>query len=241
MSRSIDSGLKSLEQATSINPSLDLYFRQLAQVYLVNMQVELKNEKDSQDERSRKAQILIANALNASKISTDISPKNVSNWSVRASVYQNLIGLFSDADTWAITSYSKALELDPINPYLFLQRGIVYYQKKDYKNAKTDLEQATTLKSDYPDALYFLGLTYGELNQKDKAIDAFSKILKIISSDQKDQIQNIQKILDNLKVGKPTLEGLGGQQSPSPTQPPEILTAPQKEAGDSKVETKIKK
>jgi len=212
-----ETGLKALEQAANANPAVDLYFRQLAQVYFANMGAELQNNKDSEDEKSKKIQILVSNALNASKIAVDLSPNNIANWSARGNVYQNLIGLVENADTEAVTSYNKAMELDPINPYYFLQRGAVYYQKKDYKKAETDFEQALTLRFNYPDALYFLGLTLDSQNQKDKAVDTFSKLLPLLPPDQ---AQNIQKILDNLKAGKQALEGLGPQQPPTADQPP---------------------
>lgn len=222
----LNGGLAKLEEAASMNSGLDLYFNQLSQIYLLQVQTELQNTKDSQDEKTKVLQADVANALNAATIATNLGPKNVSNWSVRGNVYQNLIGLVTDANTWAVTSYTSAIALDPVDPYLLLQRGEVYYQNKDYKDAQTDLENAIALKPDYPDVLYFLGLTYDAQNQTAQAIDAFTKLLAMLPADQ---ASGVQQILNNLKAGQPALAGLGGSQQAAPT-PSSTTNAPSAES-----------
>ena len=156
----------------------------------------------------------MANSINAGKIATDINPQDVNNWSSRGYVYQNLLGVLSDAPTWAITSYDSALKLDPNNPYLYSQEGNVYLaqaqslsagqadQKKQLLlEAQSQLEKAVALNSNYSNALYSLGIVYDSLGQKNKAIDTFTKLQQLNPANT-----DIANILANLKAGKPALQ-----------------------------------
>jgi len=210
----LDDGIKNLETAATMNSGTDLYFRQLSQVYLLKIQDVASDKSKSQDDKTKAVQALIANSVNAAKIATDISSQNSSNWLVRGYVYQSLTGLITDSQTWAINSYNEALKLDPNNPYSLTQIGIVYYQNKDYQNAKTNLDKALELKPDYSNALYFSGLIFDQLSQKDKAIEQFTKLAQLNSDSKND----IQKIIDNLNAGKGALDGLV-QQAPAPEAP----------------------
>jgi len=204
-------GLKKLESAASLNPKSDLYFRQLSQVYLLGLQDELQTAA----QEKTKIQNLVSNSINAAKIATDLNPQDVNNWSSRGYVYQNLLSISGDAETWAINSYDTAIKLDPNNPYLFAQEGNVYLASalnlsataaSDQKNqllakAQNQLEKAIALNTNYSNALYSLGIVYDQLDKKDKAIDVFTKLQQLNPADT-----GISKILDNLEAGKPILQ-----------------------------------
>jgi len=210
-----DAGQKDFESATKLNASSGLYFKQLSQVYLLVLQNELNNigATPTEEDKSR-IQGLVANAVNAAAIATDLEPKSSSAWANRGYIYQSLYGFVGDSLKWSVNSYDKARELDPNNPYLLFQEGTVKFISTgalgqddfDGKNqllldAKDKLEKSVSLKSDYADALYILGLVYDSLGQKDKAIEEFSKVQQLIPSDA-----NIQKALDNLRSGFPALQ-----------------------------------
>jgi len=220
-----DEGAQNLEIAASQNPASDLYFRQLSQVYLLQLQNEVQKvgTANPTDDEKNRMQALVANAVNAGKIATDINPKNVSNWSVRGYVYQNLFGVVSDAGTWAANSYDEASKLDPNNPYIFAQQGNVNLvsalrattesdQKDQFlSKAKEQLEKAINLNPNYSDALYLLGLVYDQSGQKDKAIEEFTKLQQL-----NPQNTDISKVLENLKAGKSALQST----TPPPATPP---------------------
>ena len=211
-----EAGVKKLEVAASGNSSSDLYFRQLSQVYLLQLQNELSasNENPS-DEQKAKIQTLVANSVNAGKIATDINPNNANNWSVRGYVYQTLYGVGQqDADSWATNAYDEALKLDPYNPYILTQEGNIKFvsstrlgnDKQDQKNqlltqAKEKLQKAVNLNPNYSNALYSLGLVYNALGENDNAVQAFTALSQL-NPDNKD----ITKILNNVKAGKPAFE-----------------------------------
>jgi tetratricopeptide (TPR) repeat protein len=222
-------GLKGLETAVSLNSSSDLYFRQLAQAYLLGLQDLLQNTKSAPtDEETKKIQTFLTNSVNAGKIATDINPNDPNNWAVRGYVYQNLFGIFTDAPNLAISSYDSAIKLDPNNPYLYFQEGNVYLVQAlgsaslnqnitaDQKNqflikAQTQLEKAVNLNPVYSDALYYLGLVYDAQGQKDKAIAEFTKVQQLNPTDK-----TIPQILNNLNAGRPALQSA----NPPATTPP---------------------
>lgn len=199
----IDKGILKLEAAVSANSSADLYFRQLGQVYLAKLQKDIYNAKMTEAEKSSAVQFFSTNSINAAKISTDLCPSNSKNWAIRGFIYQNYIGFSDDMGQWAETSYQKAIELDPYNPYLNSQLGILYYQKKDYSNAISQLKKAKDLNLGYSLPIYYLGLSFDAAGQKENALQEF-KLLSQLNPDN----QEIKKILDNLNNGNSALSGV---------------------------------
>jgi len=182
----LDQAISGIEKAVRANPSSDIYLSGLAQTYFskIGNLINKKDLKDLSDEEKKNIQVLINNSVNAAKIATDVSPNNIANWSIRGFIYQNLIGIVSGAEDWAITSYDRAINLEPANPYYPTQQGIVYMKKASLlagdkaneKNqilaqAKSHFEKAVQLKPDYANAIYFLGLTYDKLGLKDQATE----------------------------------------------------------------------
>jgi tetratricopeptide (TPR) repeat protein/O-antigen ligase len=281
----IEEGLKNIEKAVGLNGSSDLYLRQLSQLYLSKLGQEISKTNISQDQKNKNIQSYVNNAINASKMASDINPKNANNWAARGFVYQNLLGIVPGAEDWAIKSYEEAKKLEPTNPYyptregivfltqslslakdkqdeksqlllkaeeqlnaaiqlksdyasarfqmamvlqaegktdeaikgleqtkiyapqdvgLAFQLGLLYYQNEDYQKAQIELERAIGISPNYSDALYFLGLTYSELGQKDKAIEKISKVAALNPDNE-----TIKKVLANIEAGRKPLEGVG--------------------------------
>jgi tetratricopeptide (TPR) repeat protein len=233
-----DAGTKSLLSAASLNSSSDLYFRQLSQVYLLLLQDELQNVNAApSDAEKNKIQTFFTNSVNAATMATKLNPANSSNWSNLGYVYQSLYGLVGDTSTWAIKSYDQALKLDPNNPYLLSQEGAVDFgsalalgqDKADQKiqllnTAKDKLEKAVNLNPNYSNALYYLGLVYDALGQKDKAIAEFTKVQQLNPKDT-----TIPKILSNLNSGLPAL------QAPPVVTPPEVTPPADNSTGNNTI------
>jgi len=280
----IDDSISYLEKAVRLTPKVDLYQRELSQIYLQKAKQEIVLKGlDSQDSVEKISEF-INKSINTINAAVNSNPKNSNNLAVRALVYQNLIGLSDGAADLSIKFYEDALSLEPNNPYLVTQKGIallakasllsqdktdekekilseakkqfdkaislkpdyvdaylqkagisqsqgnieeainilkeaekitpnnetlllqlglLYYYDKDYENARIKLEKLTSRVPNYSNALYFLGLTYDELGNKEKSIEKFEAIEKLNPDNQE-----VKQILENLKEGKKALEGL---------------------------------
>ena len=185
-----DQAINLTERAMNLNSSLDSYQRDVSQLYLAKLnQLLQKPEANSQE-----IQGLIFKVSDLTKRATEISPHNVANWNVRGFVYRNLIGLVGEAENRALNSYQKAIELEPKNPYIFNEMGLICLTKADLLGrqlgkeaeakenlvkAKDNFERAIELKGDYDPAHFQLGLLYYNDNQMEKSRAEFLRAISI--------------------------------------------------------------
>ncbi|MBI2054438.1 MAG: tetratricopeptide repeat protein [Candidatus Staskawiczbacteria bacterium] len=192
----INQAIFGLEKAVSLNPSADVYLTELSQMYLLKIAVANNDNSLSREEKAKQIQLLVQNAVNAAKIATDASPKNVSNWSVRGYVGQNLIGIIDGADVLALNSYDEAIKLDPNSPYYPNQKGLVYMRKsaaagKDKTaekeqaliQAKEQFDKAVQLKSDYAAARFQIAIIMREQGKTKEAIETLKEAAKYSPQD----------------------------------------------------------
>ena len=179
-----DQGLNSITEAVNLNPSSDLYFTQLARMYLSKLMQTVSDKSLSKDQLAKNVQSFSANAVNAAQAATNVNPKNINNWAIRGYIYQNLIGLVPDAGNWAIKSYDEAIKLDANDPYYPLQESNAYLQEalaltQDKQadkpglltKAKDQVQKAIQLKVDYSAA-------YSQLATLDQANGDTSQAIK---------------------------------------------------------------
>lgn len=112
----------------------------------------------------------------------------------------------------AIEKLDRAIELKPNYAAAYLQEGLLYYQEKNWSSAQENFGQALKIIPNYANAMYFSGLTYDKQGQWEAALAQFSKLLELDT-----RKEYVQKIVDNLRAGKPALEGLV-QQPPAPVE-----------------------
>jgi tetratricopeptide (TPR) repeat protein len=82
----------------------------------------------------------------------------------------------------ALTSYTKALELDSSYYPAYINRGNVYLALKEFNNAIADYNSALEF-GDIPLAYQGRGKAHHGLKEYDKAIDDYKKVLKLVPSD----------------------------------------------------------
>jgi tetratricopeptide (TPR) repeat protein len=194
-----------LEDAARNNQSADVYFVQLAQAYLAKLQNDLAGGKLSQADAATEIQQLGGNAINAATIATTLNPQSANDWSFRGFVYQSLAGASKDTQSWAEKSYQQAIVLDPANPYLETQLGILYYQDQNYDQASTQLNEALVLNTQYAPAMYYLGLVEAAQGKTTAAVAEFTALAKIDTQDA----TTIQQIIANIQAGVSPLTGIG--------------------------------
>ena len=73
---------------------------------------------------------------------------NLSETLTRIGWEQNLQGALSEA----IATYQQALEINPENPVLYSNLGVIYFNSLNYEEAVSYLEKAILLDPDYIDA-----------------------------------------------------------------------------------------
>lgn len=158
----IDEAINKILSAANLNPLVDLYWRDLSQLYLAKT-----------DETS------LAKAVAAARNAVEAAPNNVANWNIQGFVYRNLIGV-PGAETLAIASYEKAIELEPVSPFSRTELARVYIlnsanlkdeQKPESLNiALEKLDKAIQLKPDYAPAHYLTAIVYDQQGRTDEAI-----------------------------------------------------------------------
>ncbi len=176
-----DRAMENLEKAARTVPGNDLYWRELAQVYLQRANAETAREDASQSQKTQNIRLFISNAIASSKAASDANSANVANWSVRGFIYQSLIGRVEGVGNWALDSYRKASELEPSNPYYLTQAGVVLLkmaslsseeQEKEEKiaSAKDRFKQALKLKPNYAPARFQMAAAFQMENNPEEAI-----------------------------------------------------------------------
>ena len=228
--------------ALKYNSGRDSYYDAFSKINMtIAIALASKDPQELTDKDRQDIQALISQALQNSKIATEqVGPLNVSNWTTRAQIYQNLINVAQNALEWSISAYNTAIQLDPVNPQLRLNLGGVYFAAGDYLSAANQFRQAITLKQDYANARYNFALSLialGELEQAKSELEITKLLLPEDSADRNIVEQEIQKLADSIKDTqekgeKPTVEELTGITPVQQQQEPLTnVTEPQPELG----------
>jgi tetratricopeptide (TPR) repeat protein len=127
----------------------------------------------------------------------------------------------------AINKAEQARILAPQDLGVLFQLGFLKYMSKDYTGAVDALGAAVSIRSNYSNAKYFLGLSLSKLGKTADAIQQF-KDIKLLNPDNKE----IEAILSNLEAGRGALENITTPKN-VPKEPEKRKTLPVKDAGDS--------
>lgn len=141
--------------------------------------------------------------LDALKGNFDLSKQNIQRALILKPDYLDAVYLLSQIQTQnreignAIESTKVAIRIDPTNPVMYFQLGLLYYNNKDYVNAGESFAKAVSINNQYANAKYFLGLSYALVGQRTEAIKEFEDLV-VTNPDNKE----VQFILNNLKSGR---------------------------------------
>jgi len=182
----IGKAINYLKEASSLNPYVDTYWRDLAQIYLLKANLISQDAKLSVEDKRKLTNQEIVNGTESINTAIKESPFNVANWNVRGFFYRNLIGIEGAGDL-SLNSYQRAIQLEPTSPYAFGEKARVHilmaqdFVKKGKKKEQEEhlnfaienLKKAIELKSDYAPAHYLLAVVY---DQQGKIKEAISKL-----------------------------------------------------------------
>jgi cytochrome c-type biogenesis protein CcmH/NrfG len=98
----------------------------------------------------------------------------------------------------AIDAYARALELNPNDPNVLTDQGVMYREMHQYDKAIANFTKANQVDSKHVQSLYNLGVVYlNDLKQPQKAIDVWNKVIQ--SAPQSDQAQQARAAIDEAK------------------------------------------
>ncbi len=198
----------------------------LAQIYTNLVQLEIEGAKDRALSVLDEALFLVPNnprthlekartyafakefdsAINEIRISVELKPNFVD-----AVFLLSQIQVEKGEVDEAIKSIQAGIGVDPANPTLHFQLGLLRYNQKQYLESTVSFERAVILSPYFVNAKYFLGLSYDKINRTTDAIAQFEDIQMLYPNNAE-----ITLILNNLKAGKDPFEGA---RSPFDVQP----------------------
>ena len=106
-------------------------------------------------------------------------------WAVPGNQYgQEILRLWAqaqlpDASEESLEAANKKLENDSRDAQNYFYRGLIYYEREDFKNAEEDFEKALEINPNFTEARYNLALTQAKNGNFKDAIKSYDKFLKI--------------------------------------------------------------
>jgi cytochrome c-type biogenesis protein CcmH/NrfG len=105
-------------------------------------------------------------------------PKNLQAWVSLGNDYFD-----TSQPQKAIDAYSKALEINPNNPDVLTDQGVMFKKVGWFDKALANFEKAQQIDPKHLQSLYNIGVVYMEdLKQRDKALVAWGKYLEMDST-----------------------------------------------------------
>ena len=193
----IQGALEGVAEAATLNPSVDLYWRDLSQLYLSRLNEISQDSSLSQDQKREQSQTVIQSAVNAVQRAVASAPANIANWNVQGFVYRSLIGV-PGADALALAAYEKAKELEPSSPFSWTELGRVYILQAQslasdkaketeraaaLESALGNLQKAIELKADYAPAHFLTAAVYEQQGKEDEAIAKLEETKTVAPND----------------------------------------------------------
>lgn len=183
--------------AVRLNPASDLYWRDLAQLYVSYLNRPNANQGLGEQERVQRIQAIVNNAIAAANQAVVVGRANVANWNVRGFVYRNFIAVPGAAPV-VVESYEKAIELDPSSPFswtelarayimqaqnLARQEGMEEKREEALRLAIEKLQKAIELKADYAPAHYLTAAVFEQQGKSDEAVAKLEETKKVAGRD----------------------------------------------------------
>lgn len=102
-------------------------------------------------------------------------PKNVGAWIQLGNDYFD-----TRQPRKAIEAYGRALELQPDNPNVLTDQGVMYRDLGEFQQALANFEKASRVDPKHPQSVFNMGVVYAnDLNQPAKAIEAWRRVIEI--------------------------------------------------------------
>lgn len=191
-----------MRNARIFNPYSERFILNFSQTNLIIANNLSQKEDLTENDRQTIARAIQA-AISEAKQLIKLNPNNAQYWENLANTYRTMIPLAEGADAWTISSYQRAIILDPQNPSYRLSLGSVYYLLKRYDQAITFFEQAVALKPDWSNGYYNLAWTYYQNKDYEKATLAMQNVVNL--TDKTNNFKDWEKANTDLEQFKKQL------------------------------------
>ncbi len=202
---------ENMRQAILLNPYIERYRMSFGQLNLLlanNLAstAGADGKKLTDADRQNISQAIQA-AIAEARAVVILNPQKAGNWENLAVIYRNLINVAEGADSWTVSSYQRAMILDPNNPIYRLSLGGVFYSFQNYKDAARFFEQSASLKPDWPNSHYNLAWAYFQLKDYEQAVAQMEAVLSLLDpAVNKEDYKKAQKDLEDFKKLVPAKE-----------------------------------
>jgi tetratricopeptide (TPR) repeat protein len=213
------------------NPYIERFSLQFSQINLALAKSIIQNAAKKQKNQSpqltetEKQSIYqaIQAAITYGKGAIVLNPQKAANWENFANIYRNLIGIAQQADLWAISSYQRAIVLDPQNPVYRLNLGGIYYSLNNFDEAIKLFEQTIALKPDWANAHYNLAWADYQKGNYQRAVSGMENVIALLNPKKdKADYEKAKKELEEFKKKLPSEK----EQTASPEAKPAQLNLP---------------
>ncbi|MFH1827582.1 MAG: tetratricopeptide repeat protein [bacterium] len=203
----LSSSYRDQRNAINLNPYNENYRTFFSQTNLLYADTIIKNAKKdennqvqlAEDEKLQVSQA-IQQSISEAKNSVALNSLSPKNWAGLGDIYSNLINATQGSDSWAISSYQRAINLDPNNPAYRVKLGSVYYLLGKYPDSTILFRQAVTLKPDWANARYNLGWSLYQQKDYQSAATEMKTVLTLLDKNKNPQdYKNAKETFDNFK------------------------------------------
>lgn len=164
-------------------------YQQVALFYLQKQNPTEADKKNSVEMMQR--------SIDSARLAAQIDPFNVMVWENLSNIYQSFIGAAEGAANLAVSHLVQAISLDPTNPKLRLQLGILYYNLQDKEQAIKLINQAVELKPNWSMPYQNLYRIYLEEKDTQRAKIYLQEALKYTENNS-EEFEKLQEELINL-------------------------------------------
>jgi len=115
----------------------------------------------------------VAQRIAAARAALAKDPKNAKLWIALGNDYFD-----THQAQLSVDAYAKALELEPNNPDVLTDQGVMFRELKKFDLAVANFEKANRINPQHVQSIYNAGVVYGfDLHNTPKAVEAFNKVI----------------------------------------------------------------
>lgn len=152
----LDVAEKALQSAASLAPH-ESYYQALSEINVLKINRLISTATSSSEQVVTALQSYITNALAASQNAVNYDAQNYQNYVEFARIYESVMPIqMKDAYENAQRSYAAAINVNQLNPSLYLSLAQLEVARKNYPEAKKYIGAALQVKNNFTDAIFLL-------------------------------------------------------------------------------------